>query len=429
MNYLVTLLGRRWLWATVAGVLLLAAALPTIVCRSGWVEQVLNRRLAAQDLTATVGHLRIGWLRSLELRDVQIRDAREQWQLTAARLDGDRSLGQLLWDRQDLGVFTIERPTLEISIDRPFVWPAPAPPRATEDDGALARLSNIGLRIHDGTILTRSQPGAEPQPVAAQINLAARLTRSDTGKVLTIEPGQPLDHVSLTPEMCDLGLKYVAPILADAAWTRGQLSLQLTECRLHLNDMTASQVKGQVTLHAVETGLRSPVAITIAQAVATATQRKLPEAVRIADESIVEFQLEAGRVSHTGLAFGLPEISPELVIRTEGSVGLDRSLDLLAEIPLPLQLLGDGPLATALGNQTLRLPIRGTFDQPEIKLEGDGQMVSELLSGLIDPALQGDVQLDNVVDALKQLRQDNQQRRQERAPLFPRLRGRRSAGP
>jgi translocation and assembly module TamB len=70
-----------------------------------------------------------------------------------------------------------------------------------------------------------------------------------------------------------------------------------------------------------------------------------------------------GRVYHTGLELHFPE----LTIRLSGSVGLDGSLALTAEMPVPPKWLGSSKLAkSALGNQTIRLPIGGTLSHPKI---------------------------------------------------------------
>jgi hypothetical protein len=410
---------RRWLVALaivmVASVVTLGL-LPTIACRSGWVERLLNRALVQRRLRATIGEADVGWFTALSMHQVDVRDDAASWELSAEHVRGNLSLWQLLWAGRDLGTFVIENPTLIVAMDRPFHLP---PPSSTP-----LQVKRLAVSLRGGTILVRETQTAEPELFAEQIDVDATWTASAQGKALTVEPGLPLQRVQLTRAMCDHGLNYVAPIVSNAAWTSGSLSLELDECQLHLSQIEQSRMRGRVSLHSVETGLRSPVARTIARMVARVTGRQLPESVRIADESIVEFSLDDGRVSHSGLAFGLPEISTDLQIRTHGSVGLDKQLDLVADIPLPLQLLRDGPIAQALGTQTIHLPIRGTLDQPVIKAEGDGQLVSEILSRLVNPALEGGANLNEAVDAVRQWRAEARQRRSEGRRLLPRLRDR-----
>lgn len=54
-------------------------------------------------------------------------------------------------------------------------------------------------------------------------------------------------------------------------------------------------------------------------------------------------------------------------MRLSGSVGLDGSLALTAEMPVPPKWLGSSKLAkSALANQMIRLPIGGTLEHPKI---------------------------------------------------------------
>jgi translocation and assembly module TamB len=76
----------------------------------------------------------------------------------------------------------------------------------------------------------------------------------------------------------------------------------------------------------------------------------------------VPFRLANGRVYHTGLELRFPE----LTIRTSGSVGLDGSLALVAEMPVPPKWLGNSKLARAAAAQTIRLPIAGTLSKPKL---------------------------------------------------------------
>ena len=45
--------------------------------------------------------------------------------------------------------------------------------------------------------------------------------------------------------------------------------------------------------------------------------------IRLADESVVSFAVRDGRVEHRDLAFGLPDLGAEFVVRTQGTVGMD----------------------------------------------------------------------------------------------------------
>jgi hypothetical protein len=418
---------RRWLrWLMVAGVVLLILLLlaPTMLVKLGLLQTLLNGRLAAHDIQASIGQAQLGWMTPTAFRDVRIADTMYRWQFSVAELGSELSLWQLLTTRGDLGTFVIDQPTIVVSMDEPIQLPKfPANQDPWRRNRRSAR-EQFRILMKDGTILVRVRGQEQPLEFARHINLQADWQKTHNQRLLTIAQGRPLDHVQLTPEMCDTGLKYVAPIFGDVAWTKGTLSLDLDECRIPLDQPITAVVLGRVSLHEVETGLKNPLAKDIARLVATATRRELPDSVRLADSSVVEFQVHDGQVHHSGLEFGLPKVAPELVIRTQGTVGFDRQLDLIADIPLPMQLLGDGPLAQSLGNQTLHLPIRGSLDQPQLKLEGDGKLASELIAKLLDPVVAQQVKPSDVIDALRRMRTQQQDRREQRGPLFPRLRDR-----
>ena len=79
------------------------------------------------------------------------------------------------------------------------------------------------------------------------------------------------------------------------------------------------------------------------------------------DDQQVPFAMADGRVRHEGLQLNVAGT----VVRSSGSVGLDESLDLLIEVPLPKSWFKQEILAAALGGEVLRIPVRGTLDRPQ----------------------------------------------------------------
>ena len=116
----------------------------------------------------------------------------------------------------------------------------------------------------------------------------------------------------------------------------------------------------------------------------------VPQSIRIADESHVEFQLADRRMSHKGLAFGVPLAKPDqrLDIRSSGSVGLDdKTLDLKLELPIPADLPQDRPLLAALSGRTFSVGVGGILGEPRIDFDGSlranaGGVVAELIDRL-----------------------------------------------
>jgi hypothetical protein len=69
-----------------------------------------------------------------------------------------------------------------------------------------------------------------------------------------------------------------------------------------------------------------------------------------------------GRVYHSGLNL----VFPDVTIQTQGSVGLDGSLSIVAELPVPPKWLKSSQSRAIFGKQTIRIPIGGTLDQPKL---------------------------------------------------------------
>ena len=114
---------------------------------------------------------------------------------------------------------------------------------------------------------------------------------------------------------------------------------------------------GRLTVHAIQLD-----AGPLTKAVASVLQLQAP-AIRLIDNSVVPFLMADGRVEHRDLVFRLKNTTVE----TSGSVGLDQSLDMMVAISLSGSLLGNGPLAEAIRQHPIRLPLRGTLSHPRIE--------------------------------------------------------------
>jgi hypothetical protein len=169
--------------------------------------------------------------------------------------------------------------------------------------------------------------------------------------------------------LCDAWLKFALPVVAEVTQVGGEFSVDLTGFQLPLDKPAGAQTAGTISVHNIELGpgplvqqLR-PV-IEKLRGIVGGDDRQRVERLSIARESQVEFRLVAGRVYHRGLRLQFPRFS----IETYGSVGLDESLAMMAEIRLPDKWLGDGPLATLLKSRPFQVPIAGTLKKPSLDL-------------------------------------------------------------
>jgi hypothetical protein len=173
---------------------------------------------------------------------------------------------------------------------------------------------------------------------------------------LYLPKGTGVERFQVTKAACASALGYALPALANAVEADGQVSLQIEGGRVPLANPAASDLDGRLIIHSsrIATGPLIQELTTLLQFPSTIAT--------LGQEAVVPVRLVNGRVYHRDLQL----IFPNLTIRTQGSVGLDGTLDLLAEIPVPPKWLGGRSLGQALAKQTIRLPIRGTISKPKI---------------------------------------------------------------
>lgn len=399
---------RRLAWASL-GLLVLFCCAPWLLTfgpLKGW----LVRRLSAEThLELEVGGLSLAWWSPIRVRSIvastpsgeavrveELRTSRTLWglaiqrpvdkgtitllapelRLTRTRIAELRAaieqmrpreglLGAILDPDKDLDVaFEVERGALLVGDLK-----SPAEDEAkSESSGADAPIDE---RNNNGAGAEGSE-ALELLTDSAQARFAARRR---SGKVtLSVEPGPVIDNMRVTRDVCDLGLKYVAPILDRAADVEGSLSLELAHCELAFDNLAAMEVEGTLRLHEVQAAAGGPIVTGVAEIVGEAVGRDVPLGIRIAEDSDVHFVASEGGVYHEGLRFGLPRVLPNFLLFTEGRVGFDQTLDLEVGLHMQFDRLGDQPILERLGTRTLAVPIQGTFGDVKVGV-GKGQLV------------------------------------------------------
>ncbi len=219
-----------------------------------------------------------------------------------------------------------------------------------------------GFNIGPAAIMPKLEGGVlsiEPLQVAVsqgKLFLAPKVRLAPDPMELTMPPGVLAQQVQITPDMCEMFLKYVSPILADVTEARGAFSIELDNCRLPLANPKMGDLKGKFIVHNVEIG-PGP----LIHELAVLMDRETPAKLR--QQSVVNFQMVRGRIYHDNMEL----LFPDFTIRTRGSVGIDdQTLSLEASMPIPPKWLVNNPLAPSLRNQTLVLPIGGTLNSPQI---------------------------------------------------------------
>lgn len=200
--------------------------------------------------------------------------------------------------------------------------------------------------------------------------------------VATLDPGPLAENIQLSPEICRDWLKYVAPLVADATSAQGKVTITTDGVSVPLVDPLAMQARGAVDLQQVTIGA-GPLATQLLEAVQGVRSLLKPDQTESRDLTVwmqlerqtVPFAVENRRVYHEGLAMHVKDFT----IRTKGSVGLDQSLSMVAEIPIADDWIGKEPWLQGLKGQSLQIPISGTVSRPVIDTKAIQQLTMQLV--------------------------------------------------
>jgi translocation and assembly module TamB len=237
---------------------------------------------------------------------------------------------------------------------------------ATLGDGSL-HLEPINLAVGEGQLTAAPNVRFDPEP--AELSMPA-------GPVLT--------NVRISSEVSEAMLKFVAPVLAGATQSEGLFSLQLDGARIPLSEPRSADSKGQLTVHSVRV-VPGPMAaqwVGLAQQVEALAKRRDPASlsnrqvtlVSIRDQQ-VNFQVANGRVYHQKMEFQVGDV----VLRSQGSVGLDETVALTIEIPVQDAWVAKEPLLAGLKGQSVQIPVSGTLTKPQMDQHAIASLTGQLL--------------------------------------------------
>ncbi|MGN1326288.1 MAG: hypothetical protein ACI4YA_08155 [Candidatus Spyradenecus sp.] len=195
-----------------------------------------------------------------------------------------------------------------------------------------------------------------------RLNLCPQINLSATPYVLTVPEGsRVLDQVQVTPELLDLALRAVSPILPGSAEPQGTISLLAQQVRLPLGGETEplAALEAQVRFQTRGVALRPNGTLGTVLSLLQSRDRVLA----LPDQNF--------GVAVSGGKLTCDEIHLRVSgarLRCSGSSNLlTREVDYTLSIPLTEQLLGSRLSKKLPVGQTLRLPIRGTIDRPQVE--------------------------------------------------------------
>ena len=245
-----------------------------------------------------------------------------------------------------------------------------------------------GFALGAGELQASLSKGAlEIRPLDLECNegrlrVAPQLVLAREPKEITLGPGRVVDHVRITPAMCASLLQYMAPLLAGVTSAEGRFSIDVDSFRLPLVRRGAqagaastglvnwweAEIAGKLVIHSAQIGpgflIRE-----LAQLFGRATPAYLVQ------ESTIPFQLSKGRVHHQQMDLVFNEVK----LRSYGSVGLDQSLAMTIEMPVPPSWQTGKIVGTVLKDQIIKLPISGYLRQPRIDRTAFDQIARQFL--------------------------------------------------
>jgi hypothetical protein len=285
-----------------------------------------------------------------------------------------------------LDVYTKRTVSLQGQGEQPFLVRGPLLPSSQQIAGAyISPTLQISTRVawSAGRVLEMPIGGSQidvivDQGVAAlqtgeiafaggNVQLAPQIDLRNDNPVLYLDRKRILNNVQLTPETARSMLKFINPLAADATAAQGSFSIDSDGIKVPILNLAQMQANATVTLHDVVVGA-GPLA---QQLIGTAKQIQTmlrPDKSNDRDyntwlrmsEQTVPVNVQNGRVYHDGIQFSHDDIQ----VRTKGSVGLDQTIDMVAEIPIADDWLGDNQYLTSLKGQSLSIPISGTVSKP-----------------------------------------------------------------
>ena len=372
-------------------------SLPWLMSSPARLSKLVADAVPALQATIRFGSVKLGWLGPLVFEDIHIvpHDGRRE-PASIKRVELSHGLAGILLSLGDLGRVRVEGLDANVEFDadrnsnlKGLFFPALAGPGATDRTRAK-KPGAVRMQLDVvGAVVRMTGPWADEPWVSDPINVQARLAHSADGtrSEWTVEPVQLLADARLEPAVAQGVLAYIAPVMAGATRTSGRFSLRINGATLPVGATEGGHLSGVLAMHAVDLG-PGPLAQRVIESLPF--NMPIPQSIRIADESHVEFQLADRRMSHKGLAFGVPLAKPgqRLDIRSSGSVGLDdKTLDLKLELPIPADLPQDRPLLAALSGRTFSVGVGGMLGEPRIDFDGSlranaGGVVAELIDRL-----------------------------------------------
>lgn len=193
-----------------------------------------------------------------------------------------------------------------------------------------------------------------------------RIEFTPQGRFLVFDGGPLLENIDFTQEMSNTWLRYVSPILGSATSIEGKFSLSASPARVAMFAPYSGDFEGVIDIHSAQAG-PGPLTQQILGGVAgiQSMMGREPNAERqvmTVEEQKVPFAYAEGRVYHKDLKVSFGEV----VVQSQGSVGLDQTINFQLLVPIPDKWTEGKPVLAGLKGEAIPFQMGGTLDQPQL---------------------------------------------------------------
>jgi translocation and assembly module TamB len=192
--------------------------------------------------------------------------------------------------------------------------------------------------------------------------------RSAPGLVM-VRPGQVMQNVEITQEMCRTWIRFVAPAIANATRAEGRFTAQVDHAQMPLGNYMAASAVGTLTIHEGQVGagpLINEILTIASQVRAIVRQEPLGSSRALATEWVtlpnqeIDFSLANGRMEHKQFVMQVQDVQ----LITSGAVNLDQTVELVCQIPIRDEWVAKNRLLSPLRGTAVKIPIRGNLADP-----------------------------------------------------------------
>ncbi|QDV21586.1 putative assembly protein [Gimesia panareensis] len=291
--------------------------------------------------------------------------------------------------------------------------------------GLTSGKTTIEARIKDGQIQITP---LDLQVSGGRLRIDPVIRLDVKPAALVFHKGEVIDKFQFTPQMTRNSLRFVAPMIANSTSIQGQFSLNQDFAIIPIEDPKLGEARGTLTIQAAKVGpgpLFDELAGKIDQVLAMININRDgrligPNAVFMqVQNQAVHYHMVEGRVYHSPFQVQMKGIT----ITTTGSVGLDESLDLVAEVGFTNLIPQDSekPLLKTLLSRPLKLPIGGTLKKPKVDMRQVGNYAKQMGVNALDAVLGGGIgsQIQSLFpertpEEMERIQKEREERRKER---------------